>query len=151
MIDWKAEKCPCGHEGCHSWMVVPVAALQGLHITEEEAYIIAVSREMLSVLKKAQAQLNHIVYSDKDLEIEISDVLEKAEPAHLRLDYNLWSIPADQHEKDFDGIFDNFSSEQTEGLQGYMLEKLSDPNRKPNKEIEKLKEYFKVVKKKGHY
>ena|SRR5215472_5463641 len=38
---FRAIPCPCGHPACKSWMVDPVAAIQGVSFTQEEAEAIA--------------------------------------------------------------------------------------------------------------
>jgi hypothetical protein len=38
---YRASRCPCGHRGCKSWHVEPVAATQGVSFNEEEAKVVA--------------------------------------------------------------------------------------------------------------
>jgi hypothetical protein len=38
---YRAIRCPCGHRGCSSWMVEPVAAIQGVSLTEAQARAVA--------------------------------------------------------------------------------------------------------------
>jgi hypothetical protein len=38
---YRAIKCPCGHPSCTSWMVEPVAAVQGVSFTKELAEAVA--------------------------------------------------------------------------------------------------------------
>lgn len=37
----RASKCPCGDKGCVSWHVEPMAAIQGVSFTEEQAHAVA--------------------------------------------------------------------------------------------------------------
>lgn len=36
-----AMKCPCGHKSCKNWFVSPVAAVQSVSFTEEQAKAVA--------------------------------------------------------------------------------------------------------------
>lgn len=38
---YRAIPCPCGHRACSSWMVDPVAAVQGVRFTQEQAEAVA--------------------------------------------------------------------------------------------------------------
>ncbi len=38
---YRAIPCPCGHAACSSWMVDPVAAVQGVSFIEEQARAVA--------------------------------------------------------------------------------------------------------------
>jgi hypothetical protein len=38
---YRAIPCPCGHPACTSWMVEPVAAVQGVSFTREQAEAVA--------------------------------------------------------------------------------------------------------------
>ena len=38
---YRAIPCPCGHRGCSSWMVEPVADVQGTSFTEAQARVVA--------------------------------------------------------------------------------------------------------------
>jgi len=40
-MNYSAVKCPCGHPVCKSWLVDPVAAVQGVHFTEAQAKFVA--------------------------------------------------------------------------------------------------------------
>jgi hypothetical protein len=35
--EWEPIPCPCGHSACRDWMIRPVAAVQGVSFTKEEA------------------------------------------------------------------------------------------------------------------
>lgn len=96
---WKAVKCPCNHSRCNSWMVEPVAALQGLSMTEAEAHVMAASYNLLDVLKEAKTHLDYVGYErdprqgptnsnpeSRSLEEKIADVLLSAEPPHFKKD-----------------------------------------------------------------
>ena len=54
---WRAMVCPCGMGGCNSWMVNPVAAVQGVGFTEEEAKVVAASGALASALLDARRAL----------------------------------------------------------------------------------------------
>lgn len=41
MATYRAIKCPCNHRACSSWMVDPVAAIQGVSFTETQARAVA--------------------------------------------------------------------------------------------------------------
>ncbi len=41
MTYYHASRCPCGHPVCKDWHVDGVAAVQGVHFTEEQAYMVA--------------------------------------------------------------------------------------------------------------
>jgi len=38
---FRAIKCPCGHRACNNWFVDPVAAVQCVSFTEEQARAVA--------------------------------------------------------------------------------------------------------------
>ena len=38
---YRAVSCPCGHGSCRSWLVEPVAAVQGVSLTREQAELVA--------------------------------------------------------------------------------------------------------------
>jgi len=38
---FRAMKCPCGHKACTSWFVDPVAAVQCVRFTKEQAEAVA--------------------------------------------------------------------------------------------------------------
>lgn len=38
---YRAIPCPCGQRGCSSWMVDPIAAVQGVGFTEHQARAVA--------------------------------------------------------------------------------------------------------------
>lgn len=38
---YSAIRCPCGHNACRSWMVDPVAAVQGVSFSERQARAVA--------------------------------------------------------------------------------------------------------------
>ncbi len=38
---YSARRCPCGHPSCKSWHVDPVAAVQSVSFTEEQARAVA--------------------------------------------------------------------------------------------------------------
>lgn len=40
-IVYRAIRCPCGHRACKSWMVDPVAAVQGVRFDERQARSVA--------------------------------------------------------------------------------------------------------------
>jgi len=40
-VTYRATQCPCGHASCHDWHVWPVAMLQGVHFTKEQAEAVA--------------------------------------------------------------------------------------------------------------
>ena len=41
MLEFEARKCPCKHVACEDWHVYPVAAVQGVKFTEEQAKLVA--------------------------------------------------------------------------------------------------------------
>lgn len=41
MTRYSASPCPCGHKACHSWVVEPAAATQGVSFTEVQARCVA--------------------------------------------------------------------------------------------------------------
>lgn len=41
MGKYRAEPCACGHRVCKAWHVHPVAAVQGVSFTEEQARAVA--------------------------------------------------------------------------------------------------------------
>jgi len=49
---WRATHCPCGHDGCRSWHVSPVAAIQGVSFTEAEARLAAASSDLARALRE---------------------------------------------------------------------------------------------------
>jgi len=41
MTVYRAMPCPCGHKTCRAWMVNPVAAVQGVSFTRDQAEAVA--------------------------------------------------------------------------------------------------------------
>jgi hypothetical protein len=46
------ERCPCGHPVCKDWHVLPVAAVQGVKFTHEQAAAVAY---LLNQMAQAEA------------------------------------------------------------------------------------------------
>jgi len=51
-------KCPCGDPICKDWHVNPVAALQGVHFTEEQAMMVAKLLNEMANTSKTTYQRN---------------------------------------------------------------------------------------------
>lgn len=50
-MTYRAIPCPCGHRACTSWMVDPVAAVQGVRFTQAQAEAVAALLNTLDVLE----------------------------------------------------------------------------------------------------
>lgn len=48
---WTPIPCPCGHPSCRNWLVDPVAAVQSVRFTKEEAFLVAAAKDMRDALE----------------------------------------------------------------------------------------------------
>jgi hypothetical protein len=78
MATYVARPCPCGHRACKSWFVHPIAAVQGVHFTEEQA------RLVVSVLNATETTRADTVLLMNELECLINGhALDAGDYAHI--------------------------------------------------------------------
>lgn len=73
---YRAVKCPCGHVACKAWMVEPVAAVQGVSFTREQAEFVAAA--LTSQLKTSAPKDQHV----ERLTAALQTLVDAVKPTH---------------------------------------------------------------------